>query len=67
VVAHPTLLRVGAGLGTTPAATVFRFAIDLGMLPLTGTSSVEHMRADLAVLDMPPLDEEALRGIEDIR
>jgi diketogulonate reductase-like aldo/keto reductase len=67
VLAHPTLLRVAARLGTTPAATVFRFAIDLGMLPLTGTTSIEHMRADLAVLDVPPLDQESLRGIEAIR
>lgn len=30
---------------------VFRFALQLGMLPLTGTSSPEHMREDLAVYD----------------
>lgn len=67
VLEHPALLRVAAGLGATPAATVFRFAIDLGMLPLTGTTSPEHMRADLAALELPPLDDEALRAIEGIR
>ena len=67
VLEHPTLLRVAARLGVTPAATVFRFAIDLGMLPLTGTSSSDHMRADLAVLELPPLHEEELRAIEALR
>jgi diketogulonate reductase-like aldo/keto reductase len=30
---------------------VFRFALEIGILPLTGTTSVEHMRDDLNVLD----------------
>jgi diketogulonate reductase-like aldo/keto reductase len=30
---------------------VFRFAIQIGMIPLTGTSDVEHMQADLEVFD----------------
>jgi diketogulonate reductase-like aldo/keto reductase len=35
--------------GTTVAQIVFRFAIDVGMLPLTGTTNVGHMSADLEV------------------
>ncbi len=35
----------------TSAELVFRFAIEVGMLPLTGTSSPEHMRLDLGALD----------------
>lgn len=35
----------------SPAELVFRFAIEVGMLPLTGTSSPEHMRLDLGALD----------------
>jgi diketogulonate reductase-like aldo/keto reductase len=34
--------------GATVPAVVFRFALALGMLPLTGTSNPAHMRADLA-------------------
>ena len=37
--------------GKSLAQLVFRMAIQLGMLPLTGTSDVEHMREDLAALD----------------
>ena len=34
--------------GRTPAQVVFRFAIESGMIPLTGTSSMAHMADDLA-------------------
>jgi diketogulonate reductase-like aldo/keto reductase len=67
VLQHPALLRIATRLGATPAATLFRFAMDLGILPLTGTSSPDHMRVDLAVLEMPPLDEEVVTAIEGLR
>jgi diketogulonate reductase-like aldo/keto reductase len=35
----------------SPAELVFAFARQIGMLPLTGTSSPEHMRLDLDALD----------------
>ena len=35
----------------TPAQIVFRFALQVGMLPLTGTTSAAHMREDLAIDD----------------
>jgi diketogulonate reductase-like aldo/keto reductase len=34
-------------VGRTPAQVVFRFAQQVGMLPLTGTTDPEHMREDL--------------------
>lgn len=37
--------------GKTPAQVVFRFALQVGMLPLTGTTDAAHMREDLAVDD----------------
>jgi len=39
---------IAARQGATPAQVVFRFALAVGMLPLTGTSDAEHMRQDLA-------------------
>jgi diketogulonate reductase-like aldo/keto reductase len=36
--------------GRTVSQIVFRFALDVGMLPLTGTTNPDHMRADLDVL-----------------
>ena len=38
-------------LGKTAAQIVFRFAVQLGMQPLTGTSDAMHMREDLAIDD----------------
>ncbi len=39
--------------GRSAAELVFRFAVEVGMLPLTGTSSAEHMALDLGALDFP--------------
>lgn len=49
--------------GVLPAQLVFRFALQLGMFPLTGTSDPSHMAADLAVYDFE-LSPEELRAIE---
>lgn len=46
----PRLAAVGHRRGLDPAQTVFAFARTVGMLPLTGTSSSEHLRADLAAV-----------------
>ena len=52
VLNHPTLISTAERLGATPAQVVFSFARAIGMLPLTGTSSGEHMKQDLASLDL---------------
>ena len=44
---------------------VFRFAIQLGMLPLTGTTDPKHMRDDLDVFDFE-LSATEMRTIEEI-
>jgi diketogulonate reductase-like aldo/keto reductase len=46
---------VAERLGVTPSQVVFRFALEVGMIPLTGTSNAAHARADLAVFDLEPL------------
>jgi diketogulonate reductase-like aldo/keto reductase len=40
--------EIAARLRATPPQVVFRFALAVGMLPLTGTSDAGHMREDLA-------------------
>lgn len=35
----------------TPAQVVFRFALQVGMLPITGTTDAGHMREDLGMFD----------------
>jgi diketogulonate reductase-like aldo/keto reductase len=51
VLAHPELQHIAKNHGRTPAQIVFRFALDVGMLPLTGTTNVSHMRSDLDVFE----------------
>ena len=63
VLAHPELARIAERHGRTVSQIVFRFALDVGMLPLTGTTDAGHMRADLEVFDFR-LDPEEVERIE---
>jgi len=65
VLRHPPVRQLAAQLGATPAQVVFCFAHKVGMLPLTGTSSAEHMQQDLASLKLP-LPEETVHAIESL-
>ena len=61
--AHPELLRTAARHGRTASQIAFRFALDVGMVPLTGTTDAGHMRADLDVFDFR-LEPEEVERIE---
>jgi diketogulonate reductase-like aldo/keto reductase len=58
VLSSPRLIAVARRHGKTVAQVVFRFAIELGMLPLTGTSDGLHMRQDLDIFDFALSDED---------
>jgi len=47
-----SIAELAAELNATPAQVVFSFARGIGILPMTGTSSAEHMRQDLASLQI---------------
>jgi diketogulonate reductase-like aldo/keto reductase len=47
VLAHPGFQHIVQEREVTPAQLVFRFALQVGMLPLTGTTNPQHMREDL--------------------
>ena len=49
----------------TEAQVIFRFAQQVGMLPLTGTGSAEHMREDLECVDFS-LEQKELELVEGI-
>ncbi len=63
VLARPEMLKIANRHQRSVSQIVFRFAIDVGMLPLTGTSSADHMQADLAIFDFN-LDTEEIQLIE---
>ena len=62
---HPELLRMARRHGQTPSQIVFRFAIAVGMLPLTGTTNAAHMTADLEVVKLP-LESSEVAQIENL-
>ncbi len=49
--ARPEVVQIARRYGRTVSQIAFRFALDVGMLPLTGTTSADHMRADLGIFD----------------
>jgi diketogulonate reductase-like aldo/keto reductase len=51
VLNHGEIAAIAKKHSRTIAATVFRFALDVGMIPLTGTTNAEHMRVDLEAFD----------------
>lgn len=59
----PVVQRIAESHGRTIPQVVFRFALQLGMIPLTGTTDREHMRRDLAV-DAFELSEDEVEAIE---
>ena len=65
VVNHSPLMSIAAEMNVTMAQLIFSFARAIGILPLTGTSSAEHMKQDLASLDLklPTKLVEALESI----
>ncbi len=47
VLADPEVRTIATRLGTGVAQVIFRFAMQIGMLPLTGTTNPQHMKEDL--------------------
>jgi diketogulonate reductase-like aldo/keto reductase len=61
VLTHPELVRIARRHDRTASQVIFRFALEVGMTPLTGTTSADHMREDLAVFDFRLTPEEVER------
>jgi diketogulonate reductase-like aldo/keto reductase len=65
VLADPEIRAIAKRLGTGSAQIIFRFAMQIGMLPLTGTTNPQHMKEDLQAERFVLLSEE-MRRIERI-
>jgi diketogulonate reductase-like aldo/keto reductase len=61
--AHPEMARLAERHGRSISQIVFRIALDVGMIPLTGTSDGDHMRADLDIFDFH-LDPQEIKTLE---
>lgn len=49
VLSDAWVLAIANRLKVTPPQVIFRFSMQIGILPLTGTTDPEHMKEDLAV------------------
>ena len=65
VLADPAIRAIAARLGAGIAQVIFRFAMQIGMLPLTGTTNPQHMKEDLQA-EQFALSPEDIRLIETI-
>ena len=65
VLADAEIHAIAGRLGGTPAQIIFRFAMQIGMLPLTGTTSPQHMKEDLQAEQLS-LSTEEIQRIETI-
>jgi diketogulonate reductase-like aldo/keto reductase len=49
VLRHPPVISIARRLGVDAMQVVFRFAVQVGILPITGTTDEQHMKEDLAI------------------
>ena len=65
VLAHPEMVRIARRHDRSVAQVIFRFALDAGMVPLTGTTDAGHLREDLEVFEVR-LDPEEVERLEHV-
>ncbi|HTG73407.1 MAG TPA: aldo/keto reductase [Terriglobia bacterium] len=65
VLRHDPVTTMASKLRVDAAQVIFRFAMQVGMVPLTGTSKEEHMKQDLGVYRIS-LSEDEVSFIESI-
>lgn len=49
VLFHPKTAVIAKRLQATPMQVIFKFCVQIGILPLTGTTSSQHMKQDLEI------------------
>jgi diketogulonate reductase-like aldo/keto reductase len=65
VLQHPPFIALAQALGATPAQVIFRLSRAIGIVPLTGSSNAEHLKQDLASLELT-LPDDVVKAIESI-
>ena len=66
VLRDPQVWEIAKRVEANPFQVIFRFALQIGMLPLTGTTNEQHMKDDLAVLTQFELSADDVQKIESI-
>jgi len=67
LLARREVIEIAQRLGRTVSQVVFRFVVEVGMLPLTGTTDPDHMRADLDILNfrLEPADVARIENLSE--
>ena len=65
VIRDQGVTKIAGRVGSSPLQVIFRFAQQIGMLPLTGTTNLQHMKEDLAIerFDLTPEEMNYLEKI----
>jgi diketogulonate reductase-like aldo/keto reductase len=66
VLTDPEVVQIARRHNRTIAQVIFRFALDVGMVPLTGTTDATHMREDLDVFRfrLEPTEVQRIEGLD---
>lgn len=60
---HPIVIKLAKEFNKTPAQILFKFACQIGITPLTGTTNIEHMSEDLDIWSFE-INKEDLNQLE---
>ncbi|CAF1293072.1 unnamed protein product [Rotaria sordida] len=64
ILSHSLIQKLAEERHGTSAQIFFRFLIDIGLTPLTGTTDEKHMKEDLQVLHWQSLDHESVTKLK---
>jgi diketogulonate reductase-like aldo/keto reductase len=66
VLQHPDVAAIARRLGVHTPQVIFRFAMQAGMTPLTGTTNLQHMKEDLhaAGIELTPAEVALIEDID---
>jgi diketogulonate reductase-like aldo/keto reductase len=66
VLLNPAVASIARRLGVRPEQVIFRFAMQVGMVPLTGTTSLQHMKENREVyeIELTPGEVDLIDRIE---
>ena len=65
VLGHRRVLEIALRIGRTVPQVIFRFALQVGMIALTGTTSAAHMAEDLSIYDFE-LQPDEVRALDEL-
>ena len=66
ILGEPEVGAIAKRLGTGPLQVIFKFAMQIGMVCLTGTTREQHMKEDLTAESLGDLTPEEIKVIETI-